>query len=151
MNFFFPAAKLLDKSKYHFINVGFNGDEQELQDLPNKTLIPYLSDQSQLKELYAAADLFVVPSTYDTQPITALISFACGTPVCCFKTSGLQYIGPDDSETVLFANRISVEVLAETIGKAKKKTKALSEACRAYAEERYSIETFCQSVFNLWR
>ena len=150
-DFFFPATRLLDKSKYHFINVGFNGDEQELQDIPNKTIIPYLSDQSQLQELYAKADLFVVPSTYDTQPITALISFACGTPVCCFKTSGLQYIGPDDSETVLFADRISAEALAEAISKAKKKTEKLSKLCRDYAEERYSIEKFCHSVFNLWR
>ena len=40
------------------------------------------------------ADLFVIPSEYEGFPMTALESWACGTPILATKTSGLGEIGP---------------------------------------------------------
>lgn len=147
-DYFIPASKMLNSNTYHFINVGFNGKVEEVSSQSNLTVIPYIKDQNELCELFSAADLMVIPSLYDTQPITALISFACGTPVCCFDTSGLSYIGPRDSDITVYAEDISVKSLAEAISKTKKKTAEISMKCRKYAEERYSILNFCERVLR---
>lgn len=45
-----------------------------------------------LAELYAASDICLVPSRYETFGKTAMEALACGTPVVCFDTSGLRDI-----------------------------------------------------------
>ncbi len=51
-----------------------------------------LNDDISLSILYSAADVMVVPSKYETFGQTASESFACGTPVVAFDTSGLKDI-----------------------------------------------------------
>jgi glycosyltransferase involved in cell wall biosynthesis len=42
-----------------------------------------------LRQLYAAADLFIIPSREDNLPNTVLESMACGTPVVGFNIGGI--------------------------------------------------------------
>ena len=51
-----------------------------------------ISEPSELAKLYASADVVVVPSRLESFGQVAAEALACGTPVVCFDTSGLQDI-----------------------------------------------------------
>lgn len=55
----------------------------------------HLHDDLSLRLLYAAADVFVIPSRQDNLPNTGLEAHACGTPVVAFRTGGLVDIVDD--------------------------------------------------------
>lgn len=56
----------------------------------------YIHEQSQMNELYAMSDLFLLPSLADTYPTTVMESEACGTPVLAFRTGGIaEQITPE--------------------------------------------------------
>lgn len=54
-----------------------------------------LNDDLSLRILYAAADVFVIPSIQDNLPGTGIEAHACGTPVIAFRTGGLVDIVDD--------------------------------------------------------
>ena len=51
-----------------------------------------LSNVSVIAELYAAADVTVVPSHYECLPTTVIEAMACGCPVVSFDNSGARDI-----------------------------------------------------------
>lgn len=145
--YFFEAARKLEESQYHFVNVGYDGDLRPDEIPQNMTLIPYISDQYELNQIYSLSDLYVLPSTSDTQPVSTLISLACGTPVTCFYASGLKYISNGDQEIVRYAKEISVQSLVDSICTFGKKTEQVMRKCRQYSEERYSKDIFTKKVY----
>lgn len=143
--YFFEIAKNINDKRYHFINVGYDGDG----DIPNNmTTISYIKDQNELRKLYSIADLYVLASTADTMPLSCLISFACGTPLCCFYTSGLKYIAPKDSNIIYYVNQIDAKSMLEVIlNKSKKSLKEIKE-CVEFAINNYSIKSFNEKVYT---
>lgn len=67
-----------------------------------------------LRQLYSAADVFVIPSLEDNQPNTVLEAMACGTPVAGFKVGGIPEM-VESGETGMLAEGRSVANLAQAI------------------------------------
>jgi uncharacterized HAD superfamily protein/hypoxanthine phosphoribosyltransferase len=60
-------------------------------DLPFKVVpLGFISDEEQKSKVYKAADVCLVPSLQESLSVIASDSIRNGTPVVCFKTSGLQ-------------------------------------------------------------
>ncbi|WP_297893756.1 glycosyltransferase [uncultured Desulfovibrio sp.] len=53
------------------------------------TSVGFVHDPARLATLYAAADVFVIPSMQDNLPTTVLESSACGTPCVAFDIGGI--------------------------------------------------------------
>jgi glycosyltransferase involved in cell wall biosynthesis len=54
-------------------------------------------ERTELKEVYAAADVFEFPSRSETFGLVMLEAMACGTPVAAFPVDGpLQVLGSDE-------------------------------------------------------
>jgi glycosyltransferase involved in cell wall biosynthesis len=70
----------------------------------------HLKDDLSLTIAYAAADVMVVPSRHEAFGQTALEALACGTPVVCFRTTGLVDI-VDHQENGYLAEPYDVEDL----------------------------------------
>jgi glycosyltransferase involved in cell wall biosynthesis len=75
----------------------------------------HLHDDISLRLLYAAADVFVIPSRQDNLPNTGLEAHACGTPVVAFRTGGLVGI-VEDRITGALAEPFDSASLAKAIG-----------------------------------
>ncbi len=145
---FFDLAKSLENTGYHFINVGYDGNLAPDELPKNITTIGYTDDQRELARLYSLSDLYLVTSTTETMPISALISFACETPVCCFYSSGLKYLADRSSPAIRYVDEISRDALTDAIRKTGKKTTETMKACRALAAGEYSIEAFNKKVYE---
>ena len=64
---------------------------QNAPDLGMKTTyLGTIHDDIMLSLVYAVADVMIVPSTEESCPQTPIESLACGIPVVCFDTSGLN-------------------------------------------------------------
>lgn len=49
----------------------------------------YIDNSQRMAEIYAASDLYIMPSISDNLPSVILESMACGTAVACFDTGGI--------------------------------------------------------------
>lgn len=70
----------------------------------------------ELPALYSAADLVVMPSTYESFGLVALEAMACGTPVIASKVGGLQWT-VRDGETGILVDERTPEAFAQAMGK----------------------------------
>lgn len=142
--FFFECAKQTQDKNLFFVNVGYDGDLSACPE--NYMPLGYIHDQVILSEIYSCADLFVMPSLADTMPLTVLISLACGTPVCCFDSSGFPFLADETCAYFIpTANRAAMYNFIENVPI---KTKEKSMVCRKYAKQRYSDERFYTSILN---
>lgn len=92
------------------------GKNENLPDLGlNCTHFGKVHDVQKQVLIYAAADVFVIPSLQEAFGLTALEAMACGTPVAGFATGGI----PDmvvPGETGLLARTKDVAGLAQALG-----------------------------------
>lgn len=77
-------------------------------------LVGKIKDSCLLNKIYSACDVFVVPSYFETFGQVALESVCCGTPVACFKTSGLIDVIKNEINGI-FAAPFDTESLADAI------------------------------------
>ncbi|WP_251621061.1 glycosyltransferase family 4 protein [Odoribacter lunatus] len=166
------GAVCLDNSikGFQFLNEALNMLSQKRNDLllflfgtiKNKDLllknlrVPYVSfgllnDNRQIAELYAIADVTVVPSYYETFGQTIIEAMACGCPVVSFNNSGqtdiidhkvngylAEYKNPDD-----LANGIQWVLDNED-------SPILSYACIKKVFENYTEEIIVQKYYSLY-
>ena len=146
--YFFELARRFQNTNYHFINVGYDGDLKQSEIPNNMTLIEYVDDQRLLAQIYSAADMYLLASTADTMPMSCLISFACGTPVCCFYTSGLKYLAPREHIAIRYSDEVSIDSLERIINSTEKKDDHVIAACRELAEKEYSVQAFNRKIYE---
>ena len=79
---------LLAAQKFQLWCFGIPNDQLTELDLPLHSFGRIDSDH-QLRQIYAAADLFVLPSLEDNFPNTMLEAMSCGTPVVAFEVGGI--------------------------------------------------------------
>jgi len=111
-----------------------------------------LSDDISLSVLYSAADVMVVPSKYEAFGQTASESFACGTPVVAFNTSGLKDIIDHKINGFLAKPYDSME-LAEGISWVLSDPARLNQLCieaRSKAVRKFGIERCVDEYFKMY-
>jgi len=74
----------------------------------------YISDDSNLTDVYSAVDIFVIPSLEDNLPNTIMESMACGTPCVGFNTGGIPEMVDHKTNGYITENK-SAEDLAQGI------------------------------------
>lgn len=88
-----PALKILGESgRRENLEMVVFGTSQPSEPLNLGLRTHYLgklSDDISLALVYAAADVFVAPSTQDNLPNTVMEALACGTPCVAFKVGGM--------------------------------------------------------------
>lgn len=124
LDVFIELQKRLDKEKYKIVLVGTdnNVDKQ----LPSGIIsIHRTQNQTELAEIYTAADLFVNPTREEVLGLVNIEANACGTPVVTFDTGG----SPE------CLNKLSGCVVpCDNIDRLEK------EICRIYNEKSYTKE-----------
>ncbi len=112
-----------------------------------------LRDDAQLQLHYAAADVMVVPSRMDNLPQTATEAMACGTPVVAFRLGGLSDIVQHE-QTGYLAEPLDTTSLAEGIRwvlSDAARRRALSDAARVFAEQRWAPAIVAQQYADVYR
>lgn len=95
---------------YRIVLVGTNEETDKL--LPENIISVHQTDnQSQLAEIYSAADLFVNPTREEVFGMVNAEALACGTPVITFNTGGSPEIIDDSCGAVVDCD--DVEALIE--------------------------------------
>ena len=109
-------------------------------------------DQETLHRYYAAADVVVMPSHYESFGMVALEAMACGTPVIATDVGGLSQL-VRDGETGFLVPGMDLVALAESLGKVlsdKKLRERLGKQASEYAEA-YAWPGIAGQVIDLYK
>ncbi|HHJ35909.1 MAG TPA: glycosyltransferase [Gammaproteobacteria bacterium] len=112
-----------------------------------------LHDEISMAIIYAAADIFVLPSLEDNLPNTVLEALSCGTPVASFNIGGM----PDMIEherNGFMAPAFDTDLLAEGIAWILADTerwKDLSASARKTIEQSFTLKHFATRYLDLYR
>ena len=94
LDVFLELAKRL-KDDYRIVLVGTDAATDAI--LPENIISIHRTDnQTELAKIYAAADVFAMPTREENYPTVNMEAIACGTPVVTFRTGGSPEI-PDES------------------------------------------------------
>ena len=105
LDVFVELAKRLEPEKYQIVLVGTDETVDKL--LPQTIIsIHRTQNQTELAEIYTAADLFVNPTRDENYPTVNMEALACGTPVLTFNTGGSPEIIDDTCGAVVPKNDI---------------------------------------------
>ena len=100
LDVFVDLAKRLDGENYQIVLVGT--DPAVDKHLPDNVIsIHRTHDQTELAELYTAADIFVNPTREENYPTVNMEAIACGTPVLTFRTGGSPEIVDESCGSVV--------------------------------------------------
>ncbi|MGB8477101.1 MAG: glycosyltransferase [Candidatus Acidiferrum sp.] len=105
-----------------------------------------------LRQIYSAADLFLIASLEDNQPNTVLEAMACGTPVVGFKVGGISEM-VEEGRTGLLVPAGNVTELARAIDfllDHEHERTEMSGRGRERAEEVFSREGQVQKYLDLY-
>ena len=89
--------QLQNKQQYLLLVIGSGFDRTQVSEAFTIKEFGYITDSKTMNEVYALADVFVMPSMADNFPCTAIESLASGTPVIGFATGGIPEIVSADT------------------------------------------------------
>ncbi len=113
MNYLLDAVKMLEDVKDLEILIIGNTDHKFSGNGIPVHRLGYISNERVLNEIYAAADLFILPSIEDNFPCTTLEAMASGTPVIAFRVGGI--VEQLDEESGFLVDEILSSELAKKI------------------------------------
>lgn len=123
---------------------------------PNQIPFPVInlgqiSSLEKMAEVYAMADLFILPSLEDNLPNTVMESLACGTPVVAFNIGGIPEM-VEHKKTGIIVDKISAETLANGILKAIQSPdiEKWSSNARHKVEEEYNQQAVAQKYIKVY-
>jgi glycosyltransferase involved in cell wall biosynthesis len=112
----------------------------------------YLSDEASLARLYAAADVYVLPSLQENQPNTVLEAMACGTPSVAFDSSGVSELvehGRDGFLAPPFAPEGIADGIAWILEEDERRGR-LGQEARRRAERDHDLDTTAHAYATLY-
>lgn len=164
--FFLQMAEMLlnNYPNLHFLLVGdpFEGYEfieqeilQKIESIPQRPSISYLGFRSDIPEILAATDIFVLPSILpDSFPTVILEAMASGKPVIATRSGGASEMVIDEKTGILISIG-DVKNGAEALDKLIKNVALrieMGNAGRKKVLQEYSLEAFEEKITNhLWR
>ncbi|MEA4964568.1 MAG: glycosyltransferase [Oscillospiraceae bacterium] len=141
-DFFLELAARLDDS-YQIVLVGTdNAIDAQLPD--NVISIHRTQNQTELAELYTAADVLVNPTREENYPTVNMEAIACGTPVVTFRTGGSPEIIDAGSGMAVDCN--DIDGLQKAIEFVRVKRPFTTEQCLARAKSFDMNERFQEYV-----
>lgn len=141
LDVFIRLAKRLDPEKFQIVLVGTDKKVDKI--LPENIIsIHRTSNQTELAEIYSAADLFVNPTREENYPTVNMESLACGTPVLTFRTGGSPEI--IDEGTGVVVEYGDEEALYKAIVKNAEGRLFLAEECKKRAQQFYEKEKYIE-------
>ncbi len=105
--------QLENKEQYLLLIVGKPEEIRDICQLYEVKTFGYIKKIEMLRDVYAMADLFLLPSMLENYPCVSLEAMACGTPVAAFKTGGI--VEQVDEETGWLVERGNSLALKDTI------------------------------------
>ncbi|MCU0490244.1 MAG: glycosyltransferase family 4 protein [Chloroflexaceae bacterium] len=112
----------------------------------------FIRDARLFALVYAAADLFVIPSLQDNLPNTVVEALACGTPVLGFNTGGIpDMVRPGQTGELVPPGDVGAlrACLAQLLNDMPKLA-AMRSTCRQLAEQEYSLATQARRSMALY-
>ncbi len=143
LDVFLELEQQLDREKYQIVLVGANKTIQK-QLPPGIISIPRTDSQSELAEIYTAADVFVNPTREEVLGLTNIEANACGTPVITFRSGGSPECIDRLSGVVVEKNDVSA--LKEKIEELCQMKPISSVDCRVNAERFDKDEKFMEYI-----
>ncbi|HEY9609030.1 glycosyltransferase family 4 protein [Allocoleopsis sp.] len=118
----------------------------------NSHYLGRLSDEISLAVVYAAADVFVAPSTQDNLPNTVMEAIACGTPGVAFNIGGMPELIEHQHNGYL-AQALDSEDLAQGIIwvlENQERYQKLCDRARQKAEQEFTLEIQARRYESLY-
>ncbi len=132
----------------------FGAGELELPaDLPSVHSMGFVEDSDRLNQIYAAANMLVIPSLEDNQPQTGLEAMASGTPVVAFAAGGIPEFVRHEQTGLLAQQADSNDLATQMIRLAKDPNlqRQMGDAARAMMEMEFETETQAWHHLKLYR
>jgi glycosyltransferase involved in cell wall biosynthesis len=143
--------KLVKKKKINLLCFGTPSSDIEKLNIPYKSFGKISSDYD-LRDIYNAADFFVLPSLEDNLPNTMLEAMSCGTPLVAFNIGGIPDV-VTDNETGRLVTPFDTGQFAEAIMDLtfnEKKRKILGYNSRKLIENHYHLQAQAQKYRDLF-
>lgn len=133
----------------HFVSVG---KDNAFPDISDHTALGAIADDRLLGLVYAAADVFILPSRDDNLPNTVIEALSCGTPVVCFSAGGAPEMLVNGQNGAV-VDRLDPGAMAEAVIALvdEKESAHIRNTCRANAEAQVGSTVVldrCQHIYN---
>lgn len=145
----FAALKLLEYTKYNLITVG--GNKIIINNDITHVHFERIHDNSQLNELYSAADLTIIPSREDNLPNVMLESFANGTPIISFANGGMAEHIITGLNGVLLSEISDISLFQALEQFINNQFEFDRKLIQEYAIDKFSSEQQAEAYYNLYK
>ena len=121
----------------------------ELNSNPSLLQLGYIKESSKMRDVYNAADVYVLPSMADNFPNTIVESLRCGTPVVSFAVGGIPEQITEDNG--LLVEERSEQSLAKALDRFfQNQSRYKREIISEDAAKRYAVDDIVSSHVYLY-